>query len=166
MVQQKYLVTEKISFHSCYPTNWPSMENLQEVHFLKWKLMDLHIKSTLLEIYMFCSEFRDIYDEDYFIATLEGHVKVVKELPDEVMERYDYNISSIPNIRVQAWAPANYYLGEVYPVLLEKGYVGLFWNIISHCLITKEINCLETEIEAHKYFKGLLNMLFSFSIYL
>ncbi|KAG8633076.1 hypothetical protein MANES_18G074400v8 [Manihot esculenta] len=71
------------------------------------------------------SEFRDIYDEDYFIATLEGHVKVVKELPDEVMERYDYNISSIPNIRVQAWAPANYYLGEVYPVLLEKGVIRI-----------------------------------------
>ncbi|XP_057994837.1 O-fucosyltransferase 10-like isoform X1 [Hevea brasiliensis] len=66
------------------------------------------------------SEFRDIYDEDHFIATLEGHVKVVKELPDEVMERYDYNSSNIPNIRVQAWAPANYYLGEVYPVLKEK----------------------------------------------
>ncbi|XP_065847048.1 O-fucosyltransferase 10-like [Euphorbia lathyris] len=71
------------------------------------------------------SEFGDIYDQDHFIATLEGYVKVVKELPDEVMERYDHNFTSIPTIRVQAWAPANYYLGAVYPVLQEQGVIRI-----------------------------------------
>jgi hypothetical protein len=72
---------------------------------------------------LFCSTFTDIYDEDHFIATLEGYVKVVKELPEELLERYDHNTSNIPNIHVQAWAPVHYYTGEVYPVLQSQGWV-------------------------------------------
>ncbi|KDP32763.1 hypothetical protein JCGZ_12055 [Jatropha curcas] len=71
------------------------------------------------------SDFGDIYDLEHFIATLEGYVKVVKELPDEVMARYDYNVSNIINIRVQAWAPAKYYLGEVHPLLREHGVIRI-----------------------------------------
>ncbi|KAJ6681699.1 O-FUCOSYLTRANSFERASE 10-RELATED [Salix koriyanagi] len=71
------------------------------------------------------SEFRDIYDEDHFIATLEGYVKVVKELPNELLSRYDHNITNIPHLRVEAWAPAKHYLGKVYPVLQEQGVVRI-----------------------------------------
>ncbi|PON80839.1 O-fucosyltransferase [Trema orientale] len=71
------------------------------------------------------SKFADIYDEDHFIATLKDHVKVVKELPQDVMERYDYNISSIPNFRVQAWATVGYYMGVVYPVLRSQGVIRI-----------------------------------------
>ncbi|KAK9270355.1 hypothetical protein L1049_025934 [Liquidambar formosana] len=71
------------------------------------------------------SNFGDIYDEGHFIATLKGHVEVVRELPEELMEIYDYNISNIPNIHVQAWAPVSYYLGEVYPVLLKQGVIHI-----------------------------------------
>ncbi|XP_011027599.1 PREDICTED: uncharacterized protein At1g04910-like isoform X1 [Populus euphratica] len=71
------------------------------------------------------SEFRDIYDEDHFIATLEGYVKVVKELPDELISKYDHNITNIPHLRVEAWAPAKHYLGEVYPVLQEQGVIRI-----------------------------------------
>ncbi|KAG6784199.1 hypothetical protein POTOM_009885 [Populus tomentosa] len=71
------------------------------------------------------SEFRDIYDEDHFIATLEGYVKVVKELPDELISKYDHNITNIPHLRVEAWAPAKHYLGEVYPVLQEHGVIRI-----------------------------------------
>ncbi|CAN1235779.1 O-fucosyltransferase 11, partial [Linum perenne] len=67
------------------------------------------------------SEFEDIYDLDHFITTLEKHVKVVKALPDEVMRKYDYNMTNIQSIRVPPWAPANYYLGQIYPVLREHG---------------------------------------------
>ncbi|CAN0892484.1 O-fucosyltransferase 11 [Linum grandiflorum] len=67
------------------------------------------------------SEFEDIYDQDHFIATLEKHVKVVKELPEEMMRKYDYNLTNIQSIRVPPWAPANYYLGQIYPVLREHG---------------------------------------------
>ncbi|XP_027339080.1 O-fucosyltransferase 10-like [Abrus precatorius] len=71
------------------------------------------------------SEFGDIYDENYFISTLEGYVKVVKEVPKVLMERYNYNISNITNIRVQAWAPVSYYLGDVYPVLQKEGVIRI-----------------------------------------
>ncbi|KAH7567855.1 hypothetical protein JRO89_XS07G0167500 [Xanthoceras sorbifolium] len=71
------------------------------------------------------SEFGDIYDEEHFIATLDGYVKVVRELPELLMERYDYNITNIPNFRVEAWATANYYLREVYPLLREQGVIRI-----------------------------------------
>ncbi|CAL0317907.1 unnamed protein product [Lupinus luteus] len=71
------------------------------------------------------SEFGDIYDEDHFISTLGGHVKVVKELPEALMERHNYNMSNITNIRVQAWAPVSYYLGAVYPVLQKEGVIRI-----------------------------------------
>ena len=45
---------------------------------------------------------------DHFIENLKGYVNVVRELPEALMERYDHNISNIPNFRVQAWAPVNY----------------------------------------------------------
>ncbi|GKV37637.1 hypothetical protein SLEP1_g45641 [Rubroshorea leprosula] len=71
------------------------------------------------------SEFGDLYDEDHFISSLRGYVNVVKELPDELMERYDYNITNIPSFRVQAWAPVNLYLGVVYPVLRDQGVIRI-----------------------------------------
>ncbi|KAK4274049.1 hypothetical protein QN277_017341 [Acacia crassicarpa] len=71
------------------------------------------------------SEFGDIYDEDHFLSTLEGYVKVVKELPEVLMERYNYNISNITTIRVQAWAPVSYYLGVVYPIMQKEGVIRI-----------------------------------------
>ncbi|XP_071724049.1 LOW QUALITY PROTEIN: O-fucosyltransferase 10-like [Rutidosis leptorrhynchoides] len=71
------------------------------------------------------SEFGDIYDVKRFISTLEGYVKVVDKLPDELMERYDRNINNIPIFNVEAWAPANYYLGQVYPVLQKEGVIRI-----------------------------------------
>lgn len=83
--------------------------------------------TDILMCNFFYSEFGDIYDEDHFINALDGYVKVVRELPDVLMEKYDYNINNIPNIRVQAWATANFYIREVYPVLKEQGYVLSFF---------------------------------------
>ncbi|KAL3353696.1 hypothetical protein AABB24_018426 [Solanum stoloniferum] len=71
------------------------------------------------------SEFGDIYDEDHFMSTLKDYIEVVKELPTELMERYDSNISNIQNLRVQAWAPPRYYLEEVYPVLFKQRVVRI-----------------------------------------
>ncbi|KAE8701748.1 hypothetical protein F3Y22_tig00110505pilonHSYRG00048 [Hibiscus syriacus] len=62
-----------------------------------------------------------IYDEDHFIDNLKGYVNVVRELPEALMERYDRNLSDIPNFRVQAWATVNYYLGVVLPILRDQG---------------------------------------------
>lgn len=50
-------------------------------------------------------------------------MKVVKELPEVIMERYNYNISNTTSIRVQAWAPVSYYLGVVYPIMQKEGLV-------------------------------------------
>ncbi|ESQ33299.1 hypothetical protein EUTSA_v10003892mg [Eutrema salsugineum] len=71
------------------------------------------------------STFGDIYDEDHFISSLEGYVKVVRHIPDEIMTRFSYNLTSIPTIRVQAWATVKYYNGEVYPVLKEHGVIRI-----------------------------------------
>ncbi|CAN4121074.1 unnamed protein product [Withania somnifera] len=71
------------------------------------------------------SEFGDIYDEGHFMSTLKDYITVVKELPAELMERYDSNISNIQNLRVQAWAPPKYYLEEVYPVLFKQRVVRI-----------------------------------------
>lgn len=62
-------------------------------------------------------------------------MKVVRHVPDEVMARFDYNLTSIPTIRVQAWATVKYYNGEVYPLLKEHGYVYFF--------LTLEICCID-----------------------
>ncbi|XP_017243686.1 O-fucosyltransferase 10 [Daucus carota subsp. sativus] len=62
------------------------------------------------------SVFSDIYDEEHFVNTLKGHVKVIRELPQEFMEKYN-NISNITFLKVPAWASANYYLEEVQPIL-------------------------------------------------
>ncbi|KOM48486.1 hypothetical protein LR48_Vigan07g219000 [Vigna angularis] len=71
------------------------------------------------------SEFGDIYDEDHFISTLDGYVKVVKELPEALMERHNYNMSNITNIKVQAWSPVSYYLGVVSPILQTEGVIRI-----------------------------------------
>lgn len=68
------------------------------------------------------SKFEDIYDEDHFISTLDGYVKVVRQLPKSLMEKYAGNETSMPNLRVPAWATVKYYLSEVYPVLRTHGY--------------------------------------------
>ncbi|XP_058219188.1 O-fucosyltransferase 10-like isoform X1 [Rhododendron vialii] len=71
------------------------------------------------------SQFSDIYDEEHFTTTLQDSVKVVHELPLELMEVYDFNISNIPIFRVQAWATAKHYLEEVYPVLSEQRVIRI-----------------------------------------
>ncbi|KAK8552253.1 hypothetical protein V6N13_120663 [Hibiscus sabdariffa] len=71
------------------------------------------------------SQFGEIYDEDHFIDNLKGYVNVVRELPEALMERYDHNLSNIPNFRVQAWATVNYYLGVVLPVLRDQGVIRI-----------------------------------------
>lgn len=68
---------------------------------------------------MLCSLFSDIYDEDHFINILQGHVNVVRELPKDLMEKYD-NVSNMKYLKVPAWASASFYLEEVLPVLQKR----------------------------------------------
>jgi hypothetical protein len=72
---------------------------------------------------LYCfSKFGDIFDEDYFIETLREHVRVVKKLPEDVLLCFNYNISSIPNMRTKAYSSPVYYVQKVLPKMLELGY--------------------------------------------
>jgi hypothetical protein len=66
------------------------------------------------------SKFRDIYDEDYFVSTLENDVRVVNKIPDYIMERFDKNMSNVYNFRIKAWSTIQYYRDAVLPRLLEE----------------------------------------------
>jgi hypothetical protein len=59
---------------------------------------------------MFFSKFSDIFDEDRFIETLRQHVRVVKELPKDVLLRFNHNMSSILNMRTKGNSSADHYL--------------------------------------------------------
>ncbi|KAE9611226.1 hypothetical protein Lal_00012027 [Lupinus albus] len=71
------------------------------------------------------SKFGHIFDEEFFIQTLGNHVRVVKGLPDDILLRFDNNISNIVNLRVKAWSSPTYYIQKVLPQLLEMGAVRI-----------------------------------------
>ncbi|KAM7280080.1 hypothetical protein ACFE04_007214 [Oxalis oulophora] len=71
------------------------------------------------------SKFGDIFDEDFFINALRNNVTIVRELPENILQRYDNNISSIVNLRVKGWSSPKYYLQKVVPKLVEMGAVRI-----------------------------------------
>ncbi|KAG6707734.1 hypothetical protein I3842_06G046700 [Carya illinoinensis] len=71
------------------------------------------------------SKFKDIYDEDYFISTLENDVRVVNKVPAYIMERFDQNMSNVYNFRIKAWSPIQYYRDAVLPRLLEEKFIRI-----------------------------------------
>uniref|UniRef100_A0A453HI26 O-fucosyltransferase family protein n=1 Tax=Aegilops tauschii subsp. strangulata TaxID=200361 RepID=A0A453HI26_AEGTS len=89
------------------------------------------------------SKFGDIFDEDHFIETLRKHVRVVKELPENVSAQFDHNISSILNMRTKAFSSQSYYLEKVLPKLLELGAVRIapFSNRLANS-VPSNINAL------------------------
>eukprot|EP00249_Psilotum_nudum_P009990 c22267_g1_i1 orf=176-1585(+) len=90
------------------------------------------------------SSFGDIFDEETFINTLSEDVKVVRQLPDYMMERIGNNISNIFKVRVKAWAPATFYLQMVLPKLLETGAIRIspFANRLSFDKVPPQIQQL------------------------
>lgn len=68
------------------------------------------------------SKFGDIFDEDFFIYALKNHVDVVRELPEDTLQRFDNNMSKIVNLRVKGWSSPTYYLQKVLPKLVQMGY--------------------------------------------
>ncbi|KAI6677140.1 hypothetical protein NL676_037936 [Syzygium grande] len=71
------------------------------------------------------SKFRDIYDEEFFIKTLENDVRIVDKIPGYVMERFDNNMSNVYNFRVKAWSPIRYYKDAILPKLLEEKVIRI-----------------------------------------
>lgn len=80
------------------------------------------------------SKFGDIFDEDFFIYALRNHVNIIRQLPEDILEQFDHNISNIVNLRVKAWSSPNHYLEKVLPKLLELKAVRIapFSNRLSH----------------------------------
>jgi hypothetical protein len=68
------------------------------------------------------STFGQIFDEKHFIDSLAHDVRIVHELPQEILHQWG-NLSNIFNFRIKAWSPADYYLEKVLPKLLETGYL-------------------------------------------
>ncbi|XP_038874578.1 protein ESMERALDA 1 [Benincasa hispida] len=66
------------------------------------------------------SKFSEIYDEEYFIKTLENDVRIVNKIPDYIMERFDHNMTNVYNFRIKAWSSIQYYRDTVLPRLLEE----------------------------------------------
>ncbi|KAL6577582.1 Protein ESMERALDA 1 [Orobanche minor] len=71
------------------------------------------------------SKFGDIYDEEFFIKTLENDVRIVGTIPGYIMERFDYNMSNVHNFRIKAWSSIKYYSDTVLPKLLEEKIIRI-----------------------------------------
>lgn len=82
------------------------------------------------------SKFGDIFDEDYFIEALRNDVRVIRQLPEDVLKRFDNNISNIVNLRVKGWSSSTYYVQKVLPKLLKMGAVRIapFSNRLAHAV--------------------------------
>ncbi|KAK1311437.1 Uncharacterized protein QJS10_CPA08g01113 [Acorus calamus] len=80
------------------------------------------------------SKFGDIFDEEYFIDSLKNHVRIVRQLPEDVFQRFNNNLSSIVNLRVKAWLTSSHYVKKVLPRLLTMGAVRIapFSNRLAH----------------------------------
>ncbi|KAG5050562.1 O-fucosyltransferase 9 [Glycine soja] len=83
--------------------------------------------------------FGDIFDENFFIQSLGNRVHVVRELPDDILQRFDNNISNIVNLRVKGWSSSAHYLQKVLPQLLEMGAVRIapFSNRLAQAVPSK-----------------------------
>ncbi|KAL9401727.1 hypothetical protein Peur_005576 [Populus x canadensis] len=107
------------------------------------------------------SKFKDIYDEDYFISTLENIVRVVDKIPGYLMERYDNNMTNVHNFRVKAWAPVRYYRDVVLPRLLEERVIRIspFANRLSFDVppAVQRLRCL-ANYEALRFSNPILTM--------
>lgn len=90
------------------------------------------------------SRFGDIFDEEYFIESLSQQVRIMRELPKEVMARYE-NASMIYKIsKVKAWSLPRFYLESALPELLKRGVIRFspFANRLAYDGIPKKIQKL------------------------
>ncbi|KAI3837838.1 hypothetical protein MKX03_029185, partial [Papaver bracteatum] len=105
----------------------------------------------------FCSYFGEIFDEEFFIYALKNNVN----LPEDVLHRFDNNISNIVNLRVKAWSTPSYYLRKVLPKLLELGAVRIapFSNRLDHVVPseTQTVRCL-ANYEALRFSKPIQSL--------
>uniref|UniRef100_A0A453L1R6 O-fucosyltransferase family protein n=1 Tax=Aegilops tauschii subsp. strangulata TaxID=200361 RepID=A0A453L1R6_AEGTS len=69
-------------------------------------------------------EFRDIFDVDYFIASLRDEVRILKELPPRLKKRVEQGyLRSMPPV---SWSDISYYHNQILPMI--KKYKVLHLN--------------------------------------
>lgn len=90
------------------------------------------------------SVFGEIYDEDYFIKSVAESVRVVRRLPDYLLDTVGNNASLIHSFKVMAWAPASFYVDAVLPRLRKTGAIRIapFANRLSFDRIPPQIQQL------------------------
>ncbi|KAL4574404.1 hypothetical protein LXL04_021233 [Taraxacum kok-saghyz] len=107
------------------------------------------------------SKFSDIYDEEFFIKSLENDVRVVNSIPKYLMERFDHNMSNVLNFKIKAWAPIRYYKDTVLPRLLEEKVIRIspFANRLSFDAppAVQRLRCL-ANYEALQFSRSILTI--------
>ncbi|KAJ7526597.1 hypothetical protein O6H91_16G014000 [Diphasiastrum complanatum] len=107
------------------------------------------------------STFGEIYDEEHFVKMLENDVRIVKKLPDDVMENIG-NLSNIFHMKIKAWSKPSFYLENILPKLFEKGIIRIapFANRLSFDNIPSKIQQLRcrTNFEALRFAESIFNM--------
>ncbi|KAG8640887.1 hypothetical protein MANES_13G075750v8 [Manihot esculenta] len=107
------------------------------------------------------SKFGDIYDEDYFISTLENDVRVVDKIPLYLMEWFDHNMTNVYNFRVKAWSSIHYYEEVVLRRLLEEKVIRIspFANRLSFDAppAVQQLRCL-ANYEALRFSNPILTL--------
>lgn len=112
----------------------------QSFHIFNDSYAPLHYyKFGLICMVLICSTFSNIFDETHFIKSLEGDVKIVKELPKEV--------ESLPRARKHftSWAGLSYY----------EEMTGLWKEYQASYLLLFFISILGVSAQKYIHFKGL-----------
>ncbi|KAM3275979.1 hypothetical protein ACQJBY_044387 [Aegilops geniculata] len=90
-------------------------------------ILNNSVKDCLCLILFCCfaySEFRDIFDVDYFIASLRDEVRILKELPPRLKKRVEQGyLRSMPPV---SWSDISYYNNQILPMI--KKYKVLHLN--------------------------------------
>ncbi|GER27538.1 O-fucosyltransferase family protein [Striga asiatica] len=90
-----------------------------------------------------------------------NHVNVVRQLPEDILQQFDNNISNIVNLRVKGWSSPKFYLEKVLPKLVELKAVRIapFSNRLAHAVppYIQGLRCL-CNFEALR-FSGPIRML-------
>ncbi|KMZ73923.1 Peptide-O-fucosyltransferase [Zostera marina] len=71
------------------------------------------------------SKFNDIYNEKHFFDTLKNDVRIVRKVPDFIMERFDHNMSKVFNFKIKAYSTIDHYKNHVLPKLIEERLIRI-----------------------------------------
>lgn len=98
---------------------------MRHVELMRQLLLELYflIRHILCKklFSLFCSEFENIFDIDWFISSLSKDVTIIKRIPDKIMrsmEKPPYTM------RPPRKSTPEYYLDQVLPILLRRRVSG------------------------------------------